>query len=159
MPMKISERLIGRLVSRAGLWRPFLRNYRRRGRRYQLDLSTRYRLCLTSRQGLFSPFFTARTYDLYEHGMGLLADVVEWEGFHILHFWPGTLERCLLEIQIPYREEIITLKGKAVWYLKQSDDASHAFRIGIQFLDSTPELRVLIRKIIHLNSCVDVTTP
>ena len=155
--MKTSARLIGRMVSIAiaGLWRPSFKNYRRLGKRYKLDLPIRFRLYLPSHLEPSSPFFTAQIYDLYEHGMGLLADVIEWEGFHILHFWPKTLEQCLLEIQIPCRGEIITLKGKAVWYLKQPKEEPYAFRIGIQFLDLTRELKVLIRDVIHLNSCID----
>ena len=150
--MKTSVQHIGRLISRAELRRPSLKDRRRRGHRYRLDLSNRFRIYVPSRVELSSPFLPARIYDLYEHGMGLLADAVEWKGLHILHFWPETIEQCLLEIQIPYRGEIITLKGKAAWYLQQENQEPHAFRIGIQFLDLTRELRALIRKIIHLNS-------
>ena len=142
-----------------GLLRPSSKDHRRRDHRYPLDLAIQYRLYLPSRLDIFSPFFSARTYDLYEHGMGMLADAVGAEGFHILHSWPETLEQCLMEIQIPYRGKFITLKGKAVWYHQHPNDEQHSFRIGVQFLDLTKELRATIREIIHLNACIDDTMP
>ena len=151
--------IIERLISKIGLWKSSSKDHRGRDHRYPLELSIQYRLYLPSRVDVFSHFITARTYDLYEHGMGMLADAVGAEGFHILHSWPETMEQCLMEIEIPCRGEVITLKGKAVWYHQQPNEAHLTFRVGVHFLDLTAERRAEIREIIHRNSCIDDTAP
>jgi hypothetical protein len=85
-------------------------------------------------------------------GIGLLAESVEHEGLHIMHPWPATSEQCLLEIQVLHGETPLTLQGKAAWYSQHEDKEPFGFRIGIELLHLTVELKERIRELIDLKT-------
>jgi hypothetical protein len=85
-------------------------------------------------------------------GMGLLADRVEDGGLHIMHPWTATSEQCLLEIQVLQGKTPLTLHGRAAWYSQHEDAKPFGFRIGIELLDLTQELKESIRELIDLKT-------
>ncbi len=94
----------------------------------------------------------AQIVDLSRTGIGLLADSVEYGGMHIMHPWPATSEQCLLEIKILSGGTPLILHGKAAWYAQHKEKKPFAFRIGIELLDLTAELKDSIRELIALKA-------
>ena len=90
--------------------------------------------------------------DLSRMGIGLLADSVEDGGLHIMHPWTATSEQCLLEIQILHGKTPLTVHGRVAWYSQHEDAKPFGFRIGIELLDLTLELKESIRELIDLMS-------
>ncbi len=69
-----------------------------------------------------------------------------------MHPWTATSEQCLLEIRLLCGENPLTLQGKAVWYAQQEEKRPFGFRIGIELLDLTAEVKARIRELIDLKA-------
>jgi hypothetical protein len=124
-----------------------------------MDVPARFRIYLPSQPELTSTYLTAQVFDLSKLGIGLVADSVECGGLHIMHPWPAASEQCVLEIKILCDENPLTLQGKAVWYSQQEDEEPFRFRIGIELVDLTAELREGIRDLIHLKTNTKDVSP
>ena len=149
--MDTSASLIGRLMSKTGLRRTAEKKNRRRSKRHLIDRPVRFRMHLPSRPEDPSPELPAQLYDISEHGLGLLTDSIEWEGLHMIDPNMQTSEKCILEIELPYDDEPLTLRGKAVWYIRHPEGIPFVFRVGVEFGDTTPELRKKIKNLINLH--------
>ena len=158
--MNTAANAIGNLISKSRFRKPSLQMNRRRAKRYRIDMPARFRIHLPSHPELTSTFLNAQVFDLSKLGIGLLADSVECGGLHIMHPWPGASEQCQLEIKILCGDKPLTLQGRAVWYSQEEDDQPFGFRMGIEFIDLTSELRERIRDLIDLKrSTNDVSPP
>ncbi len=149
--MNTSASLIGRIMSKTGLLKTAEKKDRRRAKRHRMDCTVQVRLHLPSRPDARSPHLPARLYDLSEHGLGLLTDSIEWEGLHMIDPNMQTSEKCIVEVEIPFDDEPLRLKGKAVWYIRHPEGIPFIFRVGIEFIDVTPELRKNIKNLINLH--------
>ena len=151
--MSTAASAIENLLSRSRLGNPSPQKNRRRAKRHRVDMPARFRIYLPSQPEHSSTEISAQVIDLSRMGVGLLADSVENGGLHIMHPWPATSEQCLLEIQVLYGETPLTLQGKAAWYSQHEDkNEPFRFRIGIEFLDLTVELKERIRELIDLKA-------
>ena len=148
--MNTAANAIGNLISKSRFRKPSLQMNRRRAKRYRMDMPARFRIHLPSHPELSTTYLTAQVFDLSKLGIGLLADSVECGGLHIMHPWPGASEQCQMEIKIQCGDAPLTLQGKAVWYSQQEDEQPFCFRIGVELMDLTPELRERIRDLIDL---------
>jgi hypothetical protein len=157
--MNTAANAISNLISRSRFRKPSLQMNRRRAKRYRVDMPARFRIHLPSHPELSSTYLAAQVFDLSKLGVGLLADTVECGGLHIMHPWPGASEQCQLEIKILCGDAPLTVQGKAVWYSQQEDEESFAFRIGIELIDLTPELRERIRNLIDLTRSTQDISP
>ena len=106
---------------------------------------------LPSRPEAPSPELPAQLYDISEHGLGLLTDSIEWEDLHMIDPNMQTSEKCVLEIEVPHDDEAMTLRGKAVWYIRHPEGIPFVFRVGIEFDDITQDLKKKIRDLINLH--------
>ncbi len=149
--MNTSASLIGRIMSKTGLRRTAEKKERRKSKRHRIDRPVRFRMHLPSRPEDLSPELPAQLYDISEHGLGLLTDSIEWEGLHMIDPNMQTSEKCILEVEIPYDDEPLRLRGKAVWYIWHPEGIPFVFRVGIEFDDVTPELRKNINNLINLH--------
>ena len=119
---------------------------RRRAARVTVDLSVQFRICPPSCPDVASPFIPAAVHNLSDDGISLLTDTIHSDGLHIiLHPTVSTLEQCLLEIEIPYGDQPLTLKGKAVWYDRNPGEHPSVYRVGVRFLNMDQNLRGKIR--------------
>jgi hypothetical protein len=158
--MNTAANAIGNLISKSRFRKPSLQMNRRRAKRHRIDMPARFRIHLPSHPELSSTYLSAQVFDLSKLGIGLLVDTVECGGLHIMHPWPGASEQCQLEIKILRGDAPLTLQGRAVWYSQQEDEQPFAFRIGIELMDLTQELRERIRDLIDLSrSTQDVSPP
>jgi c-di-GMP-binding flagellar brake protein YcgR len=148
--MDISTSLIGRIMSKTGLRRTDEKKERRRSKRHRIDLPVRFRLYLPSRPERSSPQLKAHLYDLSEHGLGLLTDAIAWEGLHMIDPDMQTSEKCILEVEVPFDNDPLRLRGHAVWYIRHPEGIPFVFRVGVEFVDLTPALRRNIRTLIDL---------
>ncbi len=149
--MNTSASLIGRIMSKTGLRRTAEKKERRKSKRHRIDRPVQFRMHLPSRPEDLSPELPAQLYDISEHGLGLLTDSIEWEGLHMIDPNMQTSEKCILEVEIPYDDEPLRLRGKAVWYIRHPEGIPFVFRVGIEFDDVTPELRKNINNLINLH--------
>jgi hypothetical protein len=149
--MDTSGSLIGRLMSKTGLRRTAEKKNRRRSKRHRIDCPVRFRMHLPSRPEDPSPELPAQLYDISEHGLGLLTDSIEWEGLHMIDPHMQTSEKCILEVEIPYDDEPLVLRGKAVWYIRHPEGIPFIFRVGVEFDGATPEQMKRIRNLINLH--------
>jgi hypothetical protein len=115
-------------------------------------MPARFRIYLPSQPEHSSTEISGQVIDLSRTGIGLLADSVENGALHIMHPWPATSEQCLLEIQVLCGKTPVTLQGKAAWYSQHEDEKPFRFRIGIELLDLTVELKERIRELIDLKA-------
>jgi hypothetical protein len=158
--MNTAANAIGNLISKSRFRKPSLQMNRRRAKRHRVDMPARFRIHLPSHPELSSAYLAAQVFDLSKLGIGLLVDTVECGGLHIMHPWPGASEQCQLEIKILCDDTPLVLQGKAVWYSQQEDEEPFGFRIGIELMDLTPELRERIRDLIDLKrSAHDFSPP
>jgi Tfp pilus assembly protein PilZ len=118
----------------------FLRE-RRQSRRDGLDLPVQFRIYLPSCPETASSFLPGQINDFSQDGLALLTNAIQSDRFHIFHPTPTTSEQCLLEIRIPNHGEDLTLRGKVIWYDRNAEEAPFMFRVGIQILDHTKDLR------------------
>ena len=125
---------------------------RRRTKRHRMELPARFRIYLPSCPERASADIPAQIIDLSRTGIGLLADSVEDRGMHIMHPWPATSEQCLLEIKILWAETSLTLHGKAAWYSQHKEKKPFGFRIGVELVHVTAELKDSIRELIALKA-------
>ncbi len=149
--MNTSASLIGRILSKTGLRRTAEKKERRKSKRHRIDRPVQFRMHLPSRPEDLSPELPAQLYDISEHGLGLLTDSIEWEGLHMIDPNMQTSEKCILEVELPYDDEPLTLRGKAVWYIRHPEGIPFVFRVGIEFDNVTPELRKKINNLINLH--------
>ena len=149
--MNTSASLIGRILSKTGLRRTAEKKERRKSKRHRIDRPVRFRMHLPSRPEDLSPELPAQLYDISEHGLGLLTDSIEWEGLHMIDPNMQTSEKCILEVEIPYDDEPLRLRGKAVWYIRHPEGIPFVFRVGIEFDDVTPDLWENINNLITLH--------
>ena len=132
---------------------------RRRVARVKVDLSVQFCIYLPSCPDVVSTSISATVYDLSEDGISLLTNTIESDGLHILHPTDSTLEQCLLEIEIPCGNQLLTLKGKAVWYDRNLDKHASVYRVGVRFLDVNQNLRGKIRTLARGQSCRTTSLP
>jgi hypothetical protein len=118
----------------------FLRE-RRESRRQGLDLPVQFRIYLPSCPETASSFLPGQINDFSQHGLALLTNAIQSDRFHIFHPTPTTSEQCLLEIRISNLGEDLSFHGKVVWYDRNAEDAPFLFRVGIQLLDHSKDLR------------------
>jgi hypothetical protein len=149
--MNTSTSLIGRIMSKTGFRKTAEAKNRRRSKRHRIDRPVRFRMHLPSRPENPSPELPAQLYDISEHGLGLLTDSIEWEGLHMIDPNMQTSEKCILDVELPYDDELLTLRGRAVWYIRHPEGIPFVFRVGIEFEDITPALRTKIRNLISLH--------
>ena len=149
--MNTSTSLIGRIMSKTGFRKTAEAKDRRRSKRHRIDRPVRVRMHLPSRPEDPSPELPAQLYDISEHGLGLLTDSIEWEGLHMIDPNMQTSEKCILEIELPYDDQPLKLRGKAVWYIRHPEGIPFVFRVGVEFDDATPELRKKIKNLINLH--------
>jgi c-di-GMP-binding flagellar brake protein YcgR len=149
--MVSSTNLIERLMTKAGFRKTDEKKERRRSKRYRIDRPVRFRMRLPSRPEDPSPELPAQLYDISEHGLGLLSDTIQWEDLHMIDPNMQTSEKCILEVEIPYDEEPLWLRGKAVWYIRHPEGIPYVFRVGVEFIDLTSELRRTIKNLIDLH--------
>ena len=114
---------------------------RRQSRRGELQVPVQFRIYLPSSPETASSFLPGQISDLSQHGLALLTNAIQSDRFHIFHPMPTTSEQCLLEIRIPNRGEDLSLHGKVIWYDRNAEEATFMFRVGIQLVDHTRELR------------------
>lgn len=149
--MNTSTSLIGRIMSKTGLRRTADKKELRRSKRHRIDRPVRFRMHLPSRPEDCSPEIQAQLYDISEHGMGLLTDSIESQGLHMIDPNMQTSEKCILEVEIPFDDEPLRLRGKAVWYIRHPEGIPFVFRVGVEFDDVTPEQRKSIKNLINLH--------
>ena len=123
---------------------------RRRSKRYRMDLPVPFRLFLPSRPETPGKQISGQMLDLSTHGLGLLTNTMECEGFHMMAPDHQTSEQCLLEILLPFDGQPLSLKGKAIWYVRNPEGHPFVFRVGIEFLNLTPDLRDKIQTFINI---------
>jgi hypothetical protein len=157
--MSTAASAIENLLSRSRSGNPSPQKDRRRAKRHRVDMPARFRIYLPSQPEHSSAEISAQVIDLSRMGVGLLADSVENGGLHIMHPWPATSEQCLLEIQVLCGKTPVTLQGKAAWYSQHEDKKPFRFRIGIELLDLTVELKERIRELIDLKAGKDISRP
>jgi hypothetical protein len=124
-----------------------------------MDVPARFRIFLPSSPERSSAHIPAQIIDLSKSGIGLLTDTVECEGLHIMHPWPATSEQCLLEIKILHGQTCLTLQGKAAWYSQQEDKKPFGFRVGIELVDLTAEMRQRNRELMDLKASREDFSP
>ena len=122
---------------------------RRKAKRYLLKLPIRFLIYAPSLPEKISPSLDAQLYDLSELGMRILTNHVRSEDMHILSPNLTTSEQCLLKIEIPQEKEVLTLQGKVIWYDRNSGDEPFSFQVGIEFLDSSPDLKGKIKALMQ----------
>lgn len=149
--MAASPNLIARIMFKAGLRKTAEQKERRRSKRHRIQRPVRFRMYLPSRPKDRSPELPAQLYDISEHGLGLLTDSILWEGLHMIDPDMQTSEKSVLEIEIPYGDQSLWLKGRAVWYIRHPEGIPFVFRVGIEFIDLTPEQRRTVRQLIDLH--------
>lgn len=149
--MNTSTSLIGRIMSKTGLRRTAEKKDQRRSKRHRIDRPVRFRMHLPSRPEAPSPDLPAQLYDISEHGLGLLTNSIEWEGLHMIDPNMQTSEKCILEIELPYGDEPLKLRGKAVWYIRHPEGIPFVFRVGVEFDNITPQLRKKVIDLINLH--------
>jgi hypothetical protein len=138
-------------MSKTGLRKTAEKKGRRRSKRHRIDRPVRFRMHLPSRPEDPSPELPAHLYDLSEHGLGLLTDSIEWEGLHMIDPNMQTSEKCILEVEIPFGDEALTLRGKAVWYIRHPEGIPFVFRVGVEFSAATPVQKKKISNLINLH--------
>jgi hypothetical protein len=143
---------IENLLSKSRFEKPTLQKERRFAKRQRMDLPARIRIYPPSEPEQTSAEIRAQVVDLSRMGIGLLAEKVESRGLHIMHPWTATSEQCLLEIQILCGENPLTLQGKAVWYSQQEESGPFGFRIGVELLNLTAEVKASIRELLDLKA-------
>lgn len=150
--MSASAIAIENLLSRSRAGKPPVQKDRRRTKRHRMDIPARFRIYLPSRPEHSSADISARVIDLSRMGIGLPAESVESGGLHIMHPWPATSEQCYLEIQVLHGKTPLTLHGKVAWYSQQEDKRPLGFRIGIELLNLSVELKERIRELLDLKA-------
>jgi c-di-GMP-binding flagellar brake protein YcgR len=150
--MDASTSFLGRIMSKTGLLRTSEKKDkdRRRSKRHRIDLPVRYRMYLPSRPENASPELKAQLYDISEHGLGLLTDAIQWEGLNMVDPDMQTSQKCIVEVEVPYDEEPLRLRGRAVWYIRHPEGIPFVFRVGVEFVGLTPELKNSVQNLINL---------
>jgi len=92
--MDTSKGLFKKIMSKTGLYNAQPQAERRRSKRYQIDMPLKYRIYLPSCPAIRTPLLTARIYDLSEHGIGLLTNILDRDGLHIVDPSHQTHEQC-----------------------------------------------------------------
>ena len=114
---------------------------RRRSRRSGLALPVQFRIYAASSPETASPFLPGQLHDFSRDGVALDTNVIQSERLHVFHPSPITSEQCLLEIRVPHSGEDLSVHGKVVWYDQNGEENPFLFRMGIQILDATRDLR------------------
>ncbi len=148
--MNESTSLLGRIMSKTGLWKGPAKKERRRSMRYKIDLPIRFRIFLPSSPSNSTPFLSARLYDISLHGLGLLTDNTGFDDLHMIDPHHLTSEKCHLEIEIPYDEKPLLLRGTAVWYIRHPTGLSYLYRVGIEFQGLSDATRRHLQTLINL---------
>ena len=117
------------------------RRDRRQSERNGLDLPVQFRIYLPSRPDIASSFLPGQLHDFSNEGLALLTNAIHSDSLHAFHPIPTTAEQCLLEIKVPSQGEDLTLHGRVVWYDRNEEEHPFLFRVGIQLLDPTKDLR------------------
>ena len=128
---------------------------RRKAKRYLLKLPIQFLIYAPSLPEKISPRLDAQLYDLSELGMRILTNHVRSEDMHILSPNLTTSEQCLLKIEIPQEKEVLTLQGKVIWYDRNSGGEHFSFQVGIEFLDSSPDLKGKIKTLIQQKGALE----
>ena len=149
--MNTSSNLIERIMSKTRFRKTAGKKEQRRSKRHRINRPVRFHMYLPSRPDERSPALSANLYDISEHGMGLLTDTIKWETLHMIDPNMQTSEKCILEVEIPYDDEPLRIKGKAVWYIRHPEGIPYVFRIGVEFVDLTAEIRRNIRNLINVH--------
>ncbi len=149
--MDTSASFIERIMSKTGLRRTAEKKERRRSKRHRIERPIRFRMHLPSQPKNLSPELPAELYDISEHGMGLLTDSIEWEGIHMIDPNMQTSEKSILEVELPYDDEPLRLRGKAVWYIRHPEGIPFVFRVGVEFVDTSPAMRKKVKNWINLH--------
>lgn len=150
--MNTSTSFIDRIITKAGLRKTAKKKERRRSKRYRIERPVRFRMHLPSRPGHRSPELPAQLYDISEHGLGLLTNSIGWEDLHMIDPNMQTSEKCVLEVELPYDDEPLRMRGKAVWYIRHPEGIPFVYRVGVEFIDSSPEFRKKVRNLINLHA-------
>ena len=150
--MSTSAVAIENLLSKSRFRKSPSQKERRFAKRHRMDVPARLRIFPPSEPEQPSAAIRAQVVDLSRTGIGLLAESVESGGLHIMHPWTATSEQCLLEIQVLCGENPLTLQGKAVWYAQQEERKPFGFRIGIELLNLTAEVKARIRDLVDLKA-------
>ena len=150
--MSTSAVAIENLLSKSRFGKPSLQKERRFAKRHRMDMPARFRIYPPSQPEQSSTEIRAQVVDLSRMGIGLLAESVECGGLHIMHPWTATSEQCLLEIQVLCGKTPLTLQGKAAWYSQQEERRPFGFRIGIELLNLTAEVKARIRELLDLKA-------
>ena len=148
--MDVSASLIGRIMSKTGLWKTSEAKDRRRSKRHRIDLPVQFRMYLPSCPEKTSPELKAQLYDLSEHGLGLLTDAIECDDLHLVDPNMQTSEKSILEVVVPYDDDPLRLLGKAMWYIRHPEGIPFVFRVGVEFVGHTPEIKHRIRTLINV---------
>jgi len=149
--MNASANLIERIMSKTGFRKTAAKKERRRSKRHRINRPVKFHMYLPSRPDERSPALSAHLYDISEHGMGLLTDAIKWETLHMIDPNMQTSEKCILEVEIPFDDEPLRIRGKAVWYIRHPEGIPFVFRVGLEFVDVTPEMRGNIKNLINLH--------
>lgn len=138
-------------MSKTGFRKTAAKKERRRSKRHRINRPVQFHLYLPSRPEQRSPALSAHLYDISVHGMGLLTDTIKWEDLHMIDPNMQTSEKCILEVEIPFDDEPLRIRGKAVWYIRHPEGIPFVFRVGVEFTDITPEIKRNIRNLINLH--------
>ena len=148
--MNTSTGLLKRIMSKTGLYNAQPQVERRQSKRHKIDMPLKYRIFLPSCPAIRTPLLTARIYDLSEHGIGLLTNILDRDGLHIFDPSQQTAEQCHLQIELPYDEEPLVLNGRAAWYIQNPSGHSFLYRVGIQFVGINADIRKKIANFINI---------
>ena len=119
---------------------------RRESERHAIEARVRFRMVVPSMPEYASPFRSAEVCDVSVAGMSLLADCLSDHGLHVMIPYPGTMEQCLLEIELSSEPEPLTVQGRAKWFKATWERNPFAFRIGVQFTALTADGRAALQK-------------
>jgi hypothetical protein len=130
------------------------RRDRRQSGRNGLDLPVQFRIYLPSHPEIASALLPGQLHDYSHEGLALLTNAIHSNSLHAFHPIPTANEQCLLEIKVPSQGDDLTLHGRVVWYDRNEEENPFLFRVGIQLVDPTKDLRRQIENSIkeHISS-------
>lgn len=119
---------------------PF-RKDRRQSKRDRLNLPVRFRIFLPSHPEIASSFLPGQLENYSHEGLAMLTNAIHSNSLHAFHPIPTTSEQCLLEIKVPSQGDDLILQGRVVWYDRNEEGHPFLFRVGIQLIDPTKDLK------------------